>query len=76
MDAPKPYGDSYGGTLRARRCPADTIMEAPCGHTDVSCGHNYGGGSVLVGRLDFKSSMRGSGPVVGGFDSHTLPPEI
>jgi hypothetical protein len=27
-----------------------------------------------VGRLDFKSSLRGGDPVVGGFDSHTLPP--
>jgi len=34
----------------------------------------YGSGSVLVGRLDFKSSMRRSDPAVGEFDSHTLPP--
>ncbi len=26
-----------------------------------------------MGRLDFKSSLRGGDPVVGGFDSHTLP---
>jgi hypothetical protein len=35
---------------------------------------NQGSGSVLVGRLDFKSSLRGGDPVVGEFDSHTLPP--
>ncbi len=28
-----------------------------------------------MGRLDFKSSLRGGGPVVGEFDSHTLPPK-
>ena len=28
-----------------------------------------------MGRLDFKSSLRGGDPVVGGFDSHTLPPK-
>jgi hypothetical protein len=41
----------------------------------ISAGNNHSGsGSVLVGRLDFKSSLRGGDPVVGGFDSHTLPP--
>jgi len=29
-----------------------------------------------VGRLDFKSSLRRSDPVVGVFDSHTPPPVI
>jgi selenocysteine-specific elongation factor len=29
--------------------------------------------SSLVGRLDFKSS-KGREPVLGGFDSHSLPP--
>ena len=29
-----------------------------------------------MGRLDFKSSLRGGDPVVGGFDSHTLPPKF
>ncbi len=36
----------------------------------------HGGGSVLVGRLDFKSSLRRSDPAVGEFDSHAPPPSL
>jgi selenocysteine-specific elongation factor len=38
-----------------------------------SCDDAGGGESSLVGRPDFKS-VRGSEPVSGGFDSHSLPP--
>lgn len=31
--------------------------------------------SSLVGRLDFKS-CKGRQPVLGGFDSHSLPPPL
>ena len=36
----------------------------------------HGGGSVLVGRLDFKSSLRRSDPAVGELDSHAPPPSL
>src|SRR5258708_2991615 len=35
----------------------------------------WGRESSLVGRLDFKSS-KGRKPVLGGFDSHSLPPSV
>lgn len=47
--------------------PADNSPAAP----DAVAAH--GGEASLVGRPDFKSG-RGREPVLGGFDSHSLPP--
>src|SRR4029450_10758968 len=50
-----------------------SIALAPSRIEVASHACNIGRDSSLVGRLDFKSS-RGREPVLGGFDSHSLPP--
>lgn len=79
------FFDRHGVTLRRgdlRRINpfrldlfAGPVDDAPAGHgaSDKHAASPRGREASLVGRPDFKSG-RGREPVLGGFDSHSLPP--